>query len=220
MAACPPSAAAFIHIEDACKSYNSRAALFDIASASVNLRDIHRRRGYRMLRITRFLGLALSFLTLAACGHSGAPTTPSGSKLSIMVFFDRTIPTDTPPEKASQLQQVVDWMEPDLIEVLQSAGYDAGAVGNADAPTGPGRYLLRAQIVNYNGGSKAARMFVGWGAGSARLETSFELVGPGAASYVKGTPGCATGRADWRHAARKVNQEITNSVTMRLRQSL
>jgi len=165
---------------------------------------------------------ALLFSSSACGGRQGAPTLPNGQRLSIMVFLDRSVAPETPPEKVQQLQQVQDWMEPDLLALLRNAGYDAAGIMTMDAAGAgaPGRYTLRVQILNYSGGSKAARMFVGFGAGAARLDTHFELVGPNGQSYVSGSPGTATGRADWQRVVRKVNQEIVAAVNMRLRQGL
>lgn len=137
-----------------------------------------------------------------------------------MVIMDRTAPPDAAPDKIQQLQQVADEFESDLVDVLRANGYDAAAVAQIDNSNEPGRYLLKTQILNYNAGSKAARMFVGFGAGSARLDAAFELLGPGGASYLKGTPGVSTGKADWRRVVRKVNEDIANAVNVRLRQSL
>ena len=169
-----------------------------------------------------YIVAAIAFVLAACGGRQGAPTLPSGQKLAIMVFFDRTLPPETPPEKAQQLQQVQDWMEPDLLGLLRNAGYEAASIQAVDAAgaSAPGRYTLRVQVLNYNGGSKAARMFVGWGAGSARLDAHFELLGPNAQSYVSGSPGVSTSRANWEHVARKVNEEIVASVNLRLRQGL
>jgi hypothetical protein len=170
-----------------------------------------------------YAGVAALLFTLSACGgRQGAPTLPNGQKLSIMVFLDRTPAPETPPEKVQQLQQVQDWMEPDLLNLLRNAGYDAAAIASMDAAgaSAPGRYSLHVQIMNYNGGSKAARMFVGFGAGSARLDAHFDLVGPNGQSYVSGNPGVSTSRADWQHVTRKVNQEIVAAVNLRLRQGL
>jgi len=175
-------------------------------------------------RFTHIVNILLALgLMLGACGgRQGAPTLANGQRLAIMVFLDRTVAPETPPEKVQQLQQVQDWMEPDLLAVLRDAGYDAASIQATDAAgaSAPGRYTLRVQIMNYNGGSKAARMFVGWGAGSARLDTHFELVGPNGQSYVSGSPGVSTSRSDWQHVVRKVNQEIVASVNLRLRQGL
>jgi hypothetical protein len=174
-----------------------------------------------MLRVTFSSCLVLVACVLAACGgHAAAPTMPNGKRLAVMVVLDRTIPPETPPQKAEQLQQVADAMEPDLVDVLHVNGYDAAAVSAVDNGNEPGRYLLKVQIVDYNGGSVAARAFIGWGAGKARLQAAFELVGPGGKSYIQGSPGEATGRTDWRRTVRKVNQDIVEAVNVRLRQGL
>jgi hypothetical protein len=137
-----------------------------------------------------------------------------------MVYADRGITAETPADKATQLNEVGAWMENDLLSMLKGTGYDAAQVTNKDEPTEVGRYLLRMQIVEYNGGSKAARMFVGWGAGTAHLNTHYELVGPNAKVYLAASPTASTSRSDWQHVARKINQDTVDAVNARLHQSL
>ncbi|MEY4581534.1 MAG: hypothetical protein RL701_6237 [Pseudomonadota bacterium] len=183
------------------------------------LSTTHRFFGYTLA----FAICAFAFSTLAACGGSrhSAPTLPNGQRLAVMVFLDRTAPPETPPERIQQMQQVSDWMEPDLLAVLRANGYDAASATSVDGGgSAPGRYTLRVQIVEYSAGNMAVRRFVGWGAGKARLATSFELLGPNGASYVTGTPAAATGRTDWRRTVRKVDEEIVAAVNVRLGQGL
>jgi hypothetical protein len=175
----------------------------------------------RTLHTLRTAGLlVLALLALGACGgRQSAPTLASGKRLAVLVSLDRTVAPETPPEKATQLQEVADFMEPDLLAVLRDSGYDAAVVSGAAQPV-EGQYTLKVKITDYNGGSKAARMFVGFGAGAARLESQFELIGPNGASYTQGAPGAATGRSSWQRVVRKVNQEIVAAVNVRLRQGL
>lgn len=170
-----------------------------------------------MLRSMFVYCLLAMALVVGACG-GGAPTLPNGQPIAIMVFADRGT-AGMPPEKAQQIDQLAGWMEPDLMNILSKAGYGAVQVQDPNTPVGPGRYLLRTRIVNYNAGSKAARMFVGFGAGAAKLDTAYELIGPNGQVYVNGAPSVASGR-DWKNAARKVNQEVVNAVNGRLRQGL
>ena len=179
------------------------------------LRTLHTFRAACML----VLGL-LAVSAFSACGsRQSAPTLPGGRRLAVLVFMDRTAGPETPPEKLSQLQEVADFMEPDLLALLRDSGYDA-AVASGDAQPTAGQYKLNVQITEYNSGSKAARMFVGFGAGSARLQSHFELFGSNGASYTAGSPGASTGRTSWQRVARKVNQEIVSAVSVRLRQGL
>lgn len=164
--------------------------------------------------------LVLALLAFTACGgRQSAPTLPSGKRVAVLLFLDRTVAPETPAEKATQLQEVADFMEPDLLAVLRSSGYDAAVVSGVAQPV-EGQYTLKVQITEYSGGSKAARMFVGFGAGAARLESHFELIGPNGESYTQGSPGASTGRTNWQRVVRKVNQEIVAAVNVRLRQGL
>jgi hypothetical protein len=166
--------------------------------------------------------LTVLALALGACGGGrtgSAVTMPGGGKISIMVFSDRGTPPGTAPDKVQQNEQLGSWMESDLLAILEGTGYAAGRVADPNTPVGPGRYLLRTRIVNYNAGSKAARMLVGMGAGAAKLDMAYELIGPNGSVYVAGAPSVGTGR-DWKNAARKVNLETVDAVNARLHQSL
>lgn len=165
--------------------------------------------------------LGVLALALGACGGrtGSAATLPGGAKIAIMVFSDRGAPPGTAPEKVEQNDQLGEWMENDLLAILGGTGYAASRVIDPNTPVGPGRYLLRTRIVNYNAGSKAARMLVGMGAGAARLDTAYELIGPNGTVYIAGAPSVASGR-DWKNAARKVNLETVDAVNARLHQSL
>lgn len=165
--------------------------------------------------------LILGLLATSACGgRMRAPTMPNGQRLALVLVLDRALDPQTPADKATQLQQVADYMEPDLLQRLRGAGYDAAVSSAEAAASGPGQYTLRVRIVDYRGGSKTARMFVGFGAGAARLDSHFELIGPGGQSYASGSPGATTSQTDWRRVVRKVNDEIVAAVNVRLRQGL
>lgn len=171
-----------------------------------------------MLRSMVICGLAAVALMLGSCGGGSAPTLPGGTKIALMVFFDRGT-AGQPPEKAQQVDQLADWLEPDFLSMVENMGYSAVRVIDPNTPPGPGRYIVRYRIISYNAGSKAARMFVGFGAGAARLDTAFELIGPNGTVYVQGAPSVGSGR-DWKNAARKVNQETAKAINNRLRQGL
>jgi hypothetical protein len=173
-----------------------------------------------MKRSLLILSLMLSSLVFFGCGgRSGsAATMPDGSRIAVLVYTDRGITPDMAPDRVAQLEQIASWMENDLLSILDKTGYAPALVTDPNTPTGPGRYLLRVTIRNYNAGSKAARMLVGFGAGAAVLDTHFELFGPDSpAPYVAGDPSVGSGR-DWKNSARKVNLQTVDAVNARLHQ--
>jgi hypothetical protein len=166
------------------------------------------------------LFVVLTSLAFVACGGGrtgSAVKNPDGSAVAFLVHFDRGITADMTPERVDQMQQIATWMEDDLLTILQKTGYAASRTEDPNVQAGPGRYVLRVKIKNYNAGSKAARMLVGFGAGAAVLDTHFELVGDGGALLISGDPSVGSGR-DWKNSARKVNLQTVDAVNARLHQ--
>jgi hypothetical protein len=164
------------------------------------------------------VSLMLSTLALVACGGGrtgSAAKMPDGSRIAVMVHLDRGITPDMTPDRVTQMNQIASWMEDDLLSILDKTGYAATRVEDPSTPAGPGRYVLKIHLKEYNAGSKAARMLVGFGAGAAKLDTHFELIGDGAVGLVAGDPSVASGR-DWTNAARKVNLQTVDTVNAAL----
>jgi len=161
-------------------------------------------------------------LILSACGGrtGSAPTLPNGSKVSVLVTFDDGVTDDMAADRKQQIQQLATWMKDDLIAILDKTGYSAVLVADpSQAQAGPGRYVLRVNIADYNAGSKAARMLVGFGAGAATLTTHFDLLDDQGAVLVAGDPSVGSGR-DWKNAARKVNLLTVDPVNNHLNATL
>lgn len=168
----------------------------------------------------RHIVAALLACCLFACGGGrtgSAAKNPDGSQLAIMVFTDRGIQPDMPPDRVAQIDQMAEWMENDLLAILDKTGYAAARVVDPNTQPGPGRFVLRVTVKNYSAGSKAARMLVGFGAGAVVLDTHFELFGPAPGALVIGDPSVGSGR-DWTNAARKVNLQTVDAVNTRLNQ--
>lgn len=159
------------------------------------------------------LAVALAAVAVLGCGPGfKAPAAPSGGPMTLSIAFDRGLDGKTEDEQ-NQLNQLGEWMENDLVRMAGQGGYDARLVGPGEQlELGPGHYLLTIAVVKYNPGSKAARMLVGFGAGSASLDVHYELRGAGAAPLLADDHGRASSK-DWNYVARKVNQDIMIAAT-------
>jgi hypothetical protein len=161
---------------------------------------------------TLTLLLSLCLLALTSCAGQRAARAPDGSAYTLEVYFDH----NTALKNADQVDQVISFMEPDLREILQNTGYQVVQSTNPEAfVPGPNKFLLIIRVVNYNPGSKAARMLVGWGAGALVLDTQHLLYsGPG--QLLLQSAGSVGSARDWEYAARKINQQVTKEVTRAL----
>jgi hypothetical protein len=109
-------------------------------------------------------------------------------------------------------------MERDLKNVLDKRGnYESRILRSRDEfKTGDGEYLLAVRIIRYNSGSKAARIIVGFGAGSCSLDIHYELFGPSGNMLLSKDDGCGSS-LDWQRLARKLNETMLAAIQARLR---
>jgi len=96
---------------------------------------------------------------------------------AIQVLFDRGLEGKT-EEQAKQYNQVGEYFEPYFIKLFTKGGYTVTKIASRDQfDAASGAYLLTVKTANYNPGSKAARMWVGMGAGATTMKIHFELFG-------------------------------------------
>ncbi len=151
-----------------------------------------------------------------SCGSSPkAPTTPDGQPTTIVVLFDRGL-EDKTEDQINQLNQLGDFMENDLINRLKNTGYNA-ELDNKDEPAAPapGKYVMTVKVVKYNPGSAAARVMVGYGAGTCSLDLHYELKGEAEEPVVSKDHGRASSN-DWRDSAVRLNKEMIADITTKL----
>lgn len=123
-----------------------------------------------------------------------------------------------PGGTARENRQMGERMERDLKNILEKrGGYHARILrSRTEYRQMAGEYLLDVRITRYNAGSKAARIVVGFGAGSASLNIHYELIGPGGNVLLSQDDGCGTS-LDWQRLARKLNENILAAIQARFR---
>jgi len=139
-----------------------------------------------------------------AKAESGKIAPVKGTALFVLV--DRGIETSFTDYQVQNRNQVGEYMDRDLPMVLKKAGFNARLISTRSEYQGAaGTYLLTVKITNYNPGSQAARMVVGFGAGAASMDTHYELYGSDSKSLLSDNQSVGSGR-DWRNVIRKINE--------------
>lgn len=115
-------------------------------------------------------------------------------------------------------RQIGERMERDLKNVLDKRGhYSSRIIKSRDEfKQDSGEYLMNVRIVRYNSGSKAARIIVGFGAGSCSLDIHYEFIGPKGNTLISKDDGVGSS-LDWQRLARKLNENILESVQARFK---
>jgi hypothetical protein len=161
--------------------------------------------------MSRFF-IAAILCAVVLCGVA-VPAAQAADKTISIVFDDGAASLDA--GHARERGQIGSYMDKDLVRVFarfSKQGYEAALIGSANEfKPAPGSYLLNVTITEYNAGSKAARMFVGFGAGGMNLKVKIELLDQSKKTLLSKEESSFSGR-DWRNVVRKVNELIADSV--------
>ncbi len=128
-----------------------------------------------MLRKHLLLGL-LMILVAVTTGCNGTKSTyKTGAAGEISVLSLRGDTSAMTADQVADLKRVGTWMDRDIIKQLTRAGYKARLLKSKSDFKGPG-HLLIIDVDKYNPGNRAARAFVGFGAGAASLDLDYKIM--------------------------------------------
>jgi hypothetical protein len=145
--------------------------------------------------------------------ESPSAAVSTGKNLKISVLMDEG-DEDLAMQKMEQREHLNAFMGKDLVRMLNKAGFEATLIESRNQYKS-GTYLLKVTIVRYNAGSKAARIVVGFGAGSASLDTRYELFAPEGNRILSDEHGVGSS-LDWTSCARKLNKQTVDAVKEKL----
>ncbi|NOZ87514.1 MAG: DUF4410 domain-containing protein [Deltaproteobacteria bacterium] len=163
-------------------------------------------------------GMALFTLVAFGCGpRFKAPNLANGDKVKLDIVIDRNASDPGLSEsQVKQRNQVGDFMENNIVQMAVNAGFEARAINTREGfKPGQDKYLLIVKITDYNPGSKAARMLVGFGAGSASLSTHSDLYATLDNALLSQNHQISSGR-DWTFCVRALNEETLKAVAEHL----
>lgn len=171
-----------------------------------------------MKRRAIFAGLVMivgSMLLSACVTASVAPKSSSGGNIKLFVLSNRGNPNEMESVQWKYRNEIGSYMEPDLIKRLKRSGYDAKLITSASEYTaGPDSYLISMEIVSYNPGSSAARVFVGYGVGACALDMKY-VVKNGSKTLQSWEDGIGTSM-DWRRLPIALNDKLVRKLNAEL----
>ena len=169
----------------------------------------------QLIMVIAFLaiGLIMGFAYSAVAAENNNPAT-------ISILFDNGVTASLDARQAKSQAALSDWMDKDLVRVFAryaKAGYQAKLIEKRqDFTPRPNNYLLTVKITDYNPGSRAARIVVGFGAGGVSIKIHYELLAEGTNSILSKDDSVYSGR-EWMVAGRKLNENMAKVVTGQLK---
>lgn len=120
--------------------------------------------------------MMLLLLGLAGgCGNKQPKLDPTATKDIALLTLDGNIPDQT-ADQIRELRITLDWMDDDLVQNFQHAGFRVILIKEMSAYRSEMGKLLIVNVARFKAGSRAARAFVGFGAGAASLDLQYSLL--------------------------------------------
>ena len=198
-------------------SFAGHGSLARRMEGNLRVRQRGKRRGFAMHERTCMAIVVL--LASIGCGHQiKAPTMPDGNPIALYLHINENLDReDITEERARQLVQLLNWMEPDLEKNLKNAGYVVSWIDYPEeAIPAPGRYLLNIRFLGYDPGHAGLRVFSALGAGlvrmgEARLTIEYEL--SGASGIVLADRRSENSVKGWKTVCRALNLSIVEAIS-------
>ncbi len=128
-----------------------------------------------MKQFVLFLSLILMMTFTGSCGKKRVSLNPNVAKDLTVLSLDGNLPGQT-DDQITELNRVLTWMDRDIIKNLKRAGFNAVIVKDMKEYKPNMGKLLIIDVEDFNAGNRAARAFVGFGAGASSLDLSYKLL--------------------------------------------
>lgn len=128
-----------------------------------------------MKRVALLLSLLLLVGVAGGCGKKRVSLNPGVAKNLTVLSLDGNLPDQT-ADQVIELKSVITWMDRDIIKHLRQSGFNAVLIKNkTDYKANMGKLLI-IDVEDFHAGNRAARAFVGFGAGASSLSLSYDLL--------------------------------------------
>jgi len=136
----------------------------------------------------------------------------AAGKKSISILINNGLDQSTNQNTTAQMEQLCTFIKQDIQKRLRSLG-DVTFITDKKDFTADGKdFLLIYNILNYNPGSSAARIMVGFGAGACSMDIEYELIGSDKKSITTNKDGCGSGRG-WRAVVEKLDKQLVQHIS-------
>jgi len=142
------------------------------------------------------------FITIAAAGSSYA----AGLSGEMSVLSLRGDTSKLTHDQVVELERVGKWMDRDIIKQLKRAGFKPKLIKNRKDFKGSGQLLI-IDVAKFKAGNRAARAFIGFGAGASSLDLKYNLLNSHGKSLATWEDGAGSSRGG-TYCAQTLNRHV------------
>ncbi|MEE4241207.1 MAG: DUF4410 domain-containing protein [Desulfopila sp.] len=170
-----------------------------------------------MKKLALFLVVLLFLGISSGCGKKQISLNPEKGQDITVLTMDGNL-TSLNDDQQRELDIVMRWMDRDIIQSLNRSGFNATLIKKRnDYNKGMGKLLI-IDVAAFNPGSRAARAFVGYGAGAASLDLDYVLLNDNGGELLRWKDGVGSSKGGTycaqtlnRNAVAKVVHYVNNN---------
>ena len=128
-----------------------------------------------MKRIAFLMAILTAAILLSGCGRKSVSLSPGIESDLTILTLNGNLQNQTEDQKV-ELNRVITWMDRDIVKNMKSAGFNAVLIKDLKNYKKNSSKLLVIDVDKFNAGNRAARAFVGFGAGASSLDLNYKLL--------------------------------------------
>ncbi len=168
-----------------------------------------------MKRLVLVLSLVLLVGLTVSCTQNDTKTAadikPQGGIKLAVLTLDGDLPGQT-ADQARELDMVMQWMDRDIVKIMTNAGFQPSLIKDMRNYRPEMGKLLVIDVERFNAGNRAARAFVGYGAGAASLDLGYKLLDENGALLSEWHDGVGSSRGG-TYCAQTLNRRALEKVS-------
>ena len=164
-----------------------------------------------MKRIVFLMTIIAAAIILSGCGRKSVSLSPGIANDITILTLNSNLPNQTKDQEV-ELTRVITWMDRDILKNMKRTGYNAVLIKDIKDYKQNSSKLLVIEVDNFNAGNRAARAFVGFGAGASSLDLNYKLFDEKGDELLAWKDGVGSSKGG-TYCAQTLNRNAINKIT-------
>lgn len=164
-----------------------------------------------MKHIVFLMTIIATAIILSGCGRKNVSLSPGIASDLTILTLNGNLPSQTKDQEV-ELGRVITWMDRDILKNMKRAGYNAILIKDVKDYKQNSSKLLVIDVDNFNAGNRAARAFVGFGAGASSLDLNYKLIDEKGSELLAWKDGVGSSKGG-TYCAQTLNRNTINKIT-------
>jgi hypothetical protein len=164
-----------------------------------------------MKRIVFLITIIAAAIILSGCGRKNVSLSPGIANDVTILTLNGNLSNQTQDQEV-ELTRVITWMDRDILKNMKQTGYNPVLIKDIKDYKQNSSKLLVIEVGNFNAGNRAARAFVGFGAGASSLDLNYKLIDENGDELLAWKDGVGSSKGG-TYCAQTLNRNAINKIT-------